>query len=171
MGRDPADSRPQPRRWSVLCPLAVVRLVHLSLWLLLTPRHHSRTSAVVTGRSEGSCDAQLLVSPPRALASFPSPAGTGCAAGSSVAGSHQHRGHPLGFRHEKGRPVRRGNACLCKNTCVVVVVVVVVRTRFDSRQHMHLIKVAEHRSPRHRLDGGRKIPQSAEESPPQSIRT
>ena len=65
------DSRPQPRRWSSLCPWAVLRLVLHLLLLLLTPRHHSRTSAVVTGRCEGSRDAQLLVSPPRALASLP----------------------------------------------------------------------------------------------------
>ena len=68
-------------------PVPVVRLV-LHLLLLLTPRHHSRTSAVVTGCCEGSCDAQLTVSPPRPLASLPSPAGTGCAAGSSDACSH-----------------------------------------------------------------------------------
>ena len=49
-------------------------VLHLLL-LLVTPRHHSRTSAVVTGRGEGSCDAQLLVSPPRALALVPPPLG------------------------------------------------------------------------------------------------
>ena len=112
----------RPRRWRVLCPQAVVRhVLHLSL-LLLTPRHHSRTSAVVTGRREGSCDAQLLVSPPRALASLPSPAGTGCAAGSSDACSHHNEATRLGS-HRKGLLTTQDNACLCKTPVVVVVVV------------------------------------------------
>ena len=39
---------------------------------------------MVTGRGEGSCSAQLLVSPLRALASLSSPAGIGCAAGTEA---------------------------------------------------------------------------------------
>ena len=156
--------RPRPRRWSVLCPWAVVRLLLHLLLLLLTPRHHSRTSAVVTGRCEGSCDAQLLMSPPRALASLPAPAGTGCAAGSSDACSHHQRGYPLGFAQKNGLLTTQGNACLCKTpgggggvcgggeegrgrgVCVVVVVMV-VRTEFctctsvHTRTRMQLVKM------------------------------
>ena len=56
---------------------------------------------MVTGCCEGSCDAQLLVSPPRALASLPSPAGTGCAAGSSDACSHHDEANRLGSGTKK----------------------------------------------------------------------
>ena len=50
----------------------------------------------MTGRGEGSGDAQRLVSPPRALASLPSPAGTRCAAGSIDACSHHNEATRLG---------------------------------------------------------------------------
>ena len=58
-----------------LAPWSVVLLVHLSLLLLLAPRHHHRAGTLVTGRGEGSRDAQRLVSPPRALAPLSSAAG------------------------------------------------------------------------------------------------
>ena len=41
------------------------------------------TSTVVTGSAECCSDAELLVSPPRALASLPLTAGTGCAISSA----------------------------------------------------------------------------------------
>ena len=79
------DSPPRPWRWSRLCPLAVVLLdLHLLL-LPLAPRHHSRSGAVVTGRGEGSSDAQRFESPPRALASLTPPPG-----GSSTFSHRRH---------------------------------------------------------------------------------
>ena len=105
------NSRPRPRRWSVQCPWAVVHLV-LHLLLLLTPRHHSRTSAVVTGCCEGSCDAQLLVSPQRALASLPSR--TRCARQlRRVQPSTQKL--PAWVCTKNGLLTTQGNACLCRN--------------------------------------------------------
>ena len=103
----PATQQPQAvvlaasRERCRLCPTAVVLLVHLSLLLLLTPRHHflPRASAVVTGRSEGGRDALRLVSPPRAQAPLTSAAGIGHAA-ASIACSHQQREScPLGPTH------------------------------------------------------------------------
>ena len=67
--------------------------------LLHLPRllHHCRRAlcAVVESRCHSGSNAHLLVSQPRALASLPTTAGTGCAAVSSEWPSQ--RGYPLGF--------------------------------------------------------------------------
>ena len=61
---------------------------------------------------------ELLVSPPRALASLPSPAGTGCAAGSSDACSHHNDATRLGS-HKKRCLHDTGQRVLVQNAMVV----------------------------------------------------
>ena len=112
-----------------LSPWGFVHLVDLLLSALL-PRHHlfhDRSSTVMTGRGMGSCDAQLLVSPPRALASLSTTAGTGCAAVSSAC-SHHNEATRLGSHKKQRSPRDTGQRVIVQNAQVVVVVVVVVLT-------------------------------------------
>ena len=105
----------------------------------LTPRHHSRTSAVVTGRSEGSCDTRLLVSPPRAQASLsPGPPPTSRAAISNDATR-------LGSHKKDGLLTTQDNACFVHKRLVVVVVrtLCICDVSVHATQQMHLIRVAE----------------------------
>ena len=122
--------RPRPWRWSRLCPWAGVHLELHLLLLLLAPRYHHNTSAVVTGRGEGSCDAQLLVSPPRRRA--------------APARSAMLMANRWCFtRGYTDKQRLSGNDCVV--VAVAVVVVVVVRTGcmtnvfVDKRQRLHLI--------------------------------
>ena len=103
------DSRPRPRRWSVQCPWAVVRVL-LHLLLLLAPRHHSRTSAVVSGTSAGV-----------------DPSGGGhwlCRRPHRVQPSATRP--PAWVRTEKRSPHDTGQRVLVRKRLVVVVVVVVL---------------------------------------------
>ena len=87
--------------------------------LLHLPRlfHHCRRAlcAVVDSRCHRGSDAQLLVSPPRALASLATTAGTGCAAVSSAC-SHHNEATRLGSQKKKGSPHDSGQRVLVQYT-------------------------------------------------------